>query len=120
MTKTIKDYPLGTGTKQEVKEWFDSFMDDRDISISQLNYEDYDTDTPYKGYVLNQVASTGGSEGDGEYMDVTFAVESEDNSKNVLGYVQIYGRYNSWDSSEWEDYLVVKPKEVTSVEFFSV
>lgn len=117
MTKTLKDYPVASGTKEEIKQWFETFKDDRDLTLNQIGYEDYSNEKAYRGYVLKQVASTGGSEGDGEYMDVTFAIQNEDNYKDILGYIQIYGRYNSWDSSEWEGFRVVEPKEVTTVEF---
>lgn len=117
MTKLLQDYPLPKATKEEVKEWFDSLRDDRDLSLDKIAYENYDTSKPYKGYLLKAVAATGGSEGDGEYMDITYAIQKEYNCLDVLGYVQLYGRYNSWDSSEWDGFEVVEPKEVTRVEF---
>lgn len=121
MPKTITKYPKSSGTKEEVLAWWREYT--RNLTASQVVERSYGYSwephiPPFNGYVANQVDSTGGSEGDGEYMDMTFQIRNPSDSSDVFGYVKLCGTYNSWDASEWEDTpYVVNPVEVTKVEF---
>lgn len=121
MSTTINEYPKSSGTKEEVLAWWNEYT--RNLTTSQVierrhGYSWAPTIEPYNGYVIKKVDSTGGGEGDGEYMDVTFQIVNVSDSSDVLGYVQLQGTYNSWDASEWYDEpYVVNPTEVTKVEF---
>ena len=121
MPETISDYPKSSGTKEEVLAWWNEYT--RNLTATQVidrsqGYDWEDTIPDYKGYTMKIIDSTGGSEGDGEYMDYTFQIKNVSDSSDVLGYAQLRGTYNSWDASEWEDTpYVVNPVEVTKVEF---
>lgn len=121
MLKTINEYPKSSGTKEEVLAWWNEYT--RNLTTNQVidrsqGYSWEATIPAYNGYDITPVDSTGGCEGDGEYMDYTFQIKNVSDSSDVLGYVQLTGTYNSWDASEWEDTpYVVNPVEVTKVEF---
>jgi len=121
MQKTINEYPQSTGTKQDVLKWWKEYT--RNLTASEVVERSYGYSwepniPPLNDYGIKQVDSTGGDEGEGEYMDMTFQIVNVSDSSDVLGYVQLQGTYNSWDASEWHDEpYVVNPTEVTKVEF---
>ncbi len=121
MSTTINYYPKSSGTKEEVLAWYNEYT--RNLTATQVidrskGYSWEATIPAYKGYNMEIVDSTGGGEGDGEYMDTTFQIKNVSDSSDVLGYAQLRGTYNSWDASEWEDTpYVVNPVEVTEVKF---
>lgn len=61
------------------------------------------------------VVSDRGSEGDGAEMFLTFCIKSL--KEEAKGFLEFYGRYSSWDSSYYYDSYVVKPEEVTVIQY---
>lgn len=71
-------------------------------------------------YCLTKVDSTGGCDGDGEYMDVVFKVAStREGAENDMLYFRVSGSHNSWADPEWfNDFDIVEPREVTVTQWF--
>lgn len=65
-------------------------------------------------YIAEQVSQRG-SEGDGAEMFLTFKITNKETGK--IGYLEYSGRYSSWDSSYYDEYYVVQPKEVTVIQY---
>ena len=62
-----------------------------------------------------QVDSVGGCEGDGEYKSKTFEIIIKESNEKV--YIEFAGYHDSWDSGYYHDSYLVKPVEVTKIEY---
>lgn len=62
-----------------------------------------------------EVEEVRGSEGDGADMFLTFKIT--DKETNAVGYLEYSGRYSSWDSSMYDERYVVRPEEVTIIQY---
>lgn len=116
--KDIKNYPLGTGTKEEVLTWVKDFREEYklDANYEFVDVVSYNTDYYYDGYKPIVVNSWGG-EGGGDSIGYTIQVKNKNGS--VLGYFDVDGSYNSWDGADWNymDIIVVQPVEILTVIF---
>lgn len=64
---------------------------------------------------LVEKVSDRGAEGDGAGMWCTFLVKSK--TEEAEGYLEYFGRYSSWDSSNYYEYYSVTPEEVTVIKY---
>ena len=70
-------------------------------------------------FILTEVDSTGGGEGDGEHMDIVFSI-SDGTPENTVHF-QVRGVYNSWAASEWDNtFDIVEQREVTITKWMSI
>lgn len=77
------------------------------------------TPSEVHGYVITEVDSTGGGEGEGEYADVVFRVASSYEGATDALHFRITGRYDSWNGTEWDgDFDIVEPREVLVTQWF--
>ena len=70
--------------------------------------------TESEKYIVEQVSERGG-EGDGADMFLTFKITNKETGN--IGYLEYSGRYSSWDSSYYDEYYAVQPKEVTVIQY---
>jgi hypothetical protein len=77
------------------------------------------------GLQLRKVATKGGYEDAGEYMDAIFAVSTParhpEEDAEVLFHFRLTGHYNSWDESYWDAGAdIVKPEPVQAINWVLV
>ena len=97
--------------------------DDEDVTfedvfipdVESYKLEEYFTEpTESEKYIIQRVAERG-SEGDRAEMFLTFKITNKET--NTVGYLEYSGRYSSWDSSYYDEYYIVLPKEVTVIQY---
>jgi hypothetical protein len=95
-----------TYTIGQVESAIDAFDEgDSDYFYEEIQWTREPIFLPELGEEAVKVDSTGGSEGEGDYMDVVFKIGDQLFRKT--------GFYNSWDSNDWDGSLEeVEPYEV--------
>ena len=97
--------------------------DDEDVTfedvfipdVESYKLEEYFTEpTESEKYIIQRVSERG-SEGDRAEMFLTFKITNKET--NTVGYLEYSGRYSSWDSSYYDEYYIVLPKEVTVIQY---
>lgn len=76
------------------------------------------------GFVMIEVDKNGGSEGEGDSADVTYAIapahgkHSNGRVEGAAAYIQYNGFYDSYNGTEWDsDATLVKPVDVMVVQY---
>jgi hypothetical protein len=85
-----------TYTVEQVESAVNAYDDGEsyDYFYEEIQYSSQPIHLPELGEAAVRVASTGGHEGDGDYMDVVFKIGDQLFRKS--------GYHNSWDSNDWD------------------
>lgn len=107
--------------------WAGIFMDSNNLTMNSGLYKLENDLFELEGLTLILVSSEGGSEGDGEQIERTYAIakvgSKEDGGlvADALSYVEVTGSFDSYNGSEWnDDFYQVIPREVKVIKYFGV
>lgn len=103
-------------------------FDDEDEYFEPATPDEFEAAAPFHGLKLTEVYSIGGGEGEGENVEVVFAVVPEGAKvtrypegatvEGAVAYIRMSGYYYSDEGTTWDDeHQLVQPHEVTVIRF---
>lgn len=114
-TNEIEDVrePEDTPLNEVVKEYIESIGTPYDAQWGTMyngtvvEHTRYDTDSHYE---ISIAETHGGSEGDGEYCHIVFAITKLGVDEQETAFVKVTGYYQSYSDTQWDDeYRIVRP-----------
>lgn len=105
--------PEDTPLNEVVKEYIESIGTPYDAQWGTMyngtvvQHTRYDTESHYE---ISIAETKGGSEGDGEYCHIVFAITKLGVDENETAFVKVTGYYQSYCDTQWDDnYNIVRP-----------
>lgn len=100
LNEVVKEYIESIGTPYDAK-WGTMY------NGTVVQHTRYDTESHYE---ISIAESQGGSEGDGEYCHIVFAITKLGVDENETAFVKVTGYYQSYSDTQWDDeYRIVRP-----------
>ena len=100
LNEVVKEYIESIGTPYDAK-WGTMY------NGTVVQHTRYDTESHYE---ISIAESQGGSEGDGEYCHIVFAITKLGVDENETAFVKVTGYYQSYCDTQWDDnYNIVRP-----------
>jgi len=91
----------------------DSYEVENIDSFNGDSFQEFADGAENDDYIIKEEETFGGYEGAGEETWIVYSLLNKKTQEKI--YFEINGYYNSWDGTEWNNWAVVKPKEVKKI-----